>query len=202
MLISQYACSLEGKLWHTEGIKEQRHRLADKGPSCQSYDFSSSHVQMWELDHKEGWTLKNWCFQTVVLKETLESPLDCKRDQTSQSWRKSTPRIHWKDWCWRWNSNTLATWCKEPTHWKRPWCWERLKAEENGVAEDEIVGWHQWLNGHEFEQTLGDGEGLGSLACCSPWSPRVGTTEQLNNSNVKIIARKTASQVWGTAPER
>ena len=63
------------------------------------------------------------------------------------------------------------------------------------MTEDEMVGWQHRLNGYEFEQTLGDGEGLGSLACCSPWSPRVGTTEQLNDSNVRIIARKTASQV-------
>ena len=68
----------------------------------------------------------------------------------------------WKDWCW--SSNTLATWCKEPTHWKRPWCWERQK----GITEDEMVGWHHWLNGHKFEQALRDGEGQGSLSCCSP----------------------------------
>ena len=59
-------------------IKKQRHHLADKGPSSQSYDFSSSYVGVWGLDHKEGWTLKNWCFWTVVLEKTLESPLDCK----------------------------------------------------------------------------------------------------------------------------
>ena len=81
-----------------EHIKKQRHHFAHKGPSSQSYGFSSSHIQMWELDHEEGWTLKNWCFQTVVLEKTLESPL------------KSTLNTHWKDWWWSWNSNTLATW--------------------------------------------------------------------------------------------
>ena len=80
---------------------------------------------MWELDHKEGWGLKNWCFLTVVLK-TLESPLDCKEIKTVNLKRKSTLNTHWKDWYW--SSNTLATWCQESTHWKRPWCWERLKA--------------------------------------------------------------------------
>ena len=69
----------------------QRHHFTDKGPSSQSYGFSSSHVQMWEMDHKEGWALKNWCFQTVVLEKTLESPLDCKEIQLvhakeNQSW--------------------------------------------------------------------------------------------------------------------
>ena len=62
-------------------LKKQRHHLASKGPYSQSYHFSSSHVQMWELDHKEGWALKNWCFHTVVLEKTLESPLDCKEIQ-------------------------------------------------------------------------------------------------------------------------
>ena len=72
------ACSLHGKLWQTQHIKKHRHHFADKGPSSQSYGFSSSHVPRWELDHKEGWALKNWLFQTVVLEKTLESPWDSK----------------------------------------------------------------------------------------------------------------------------
>ena len=68
-----------------------------------------------------------------------------------------------------WPSNTLATWCKELTHWKRSWCRERLKAGGEGTTEDEMVGWHHRLNGHEFEQALGVGDGQGSLVCCSPW---------------------------------
>ena len=97
------------------------------------YGFSSSRVWMWGLDYKESWALKNWCFWTVMLEKTLESPLDCKEIQPvhpkgNQSWIF----IHWKDWCWSWNSNTLATWCEELTHWKRPWCWERLKAGGKG----------------------------------------------------------------------
>ena len=72
-------CSLEEKLWQTrQHIKKQRHYFANKGSRCQSYGFSSSHVWMWELNHKEGWALKNWCFWTVVLENTLESPLDSK----------------------------------------------------------------------------------------------------------------------------
>ena len=122
-------------------IKKQRHDFANKGLYSQSYGFSSSHVWMWELDYKESWALKNWCFWTVVLEKTLESPLDIKEIQ-------SVLNIHWKDWCCSWNSNTLATWCKELTHLKRPWCWGRLK---EGTTEDEMVGWHHWHDGHEFE---------------------------------------------------
>ena len=120
-------------------IKKQRHYLADKGPSSQSYGFSNSHVWMWELDHKESWTPKNWYFRTVVLEKTWET-LGQHRDQTSQSYRKSVLIIHWNNWCW--SSNTLATWCKEPTHWKRPWCWERLKAGGEGDNKE----W-DWLHG-------------------------------------------------------
>ena len=67
----------------------------------------------------------------------------------------------------------LATWCKELTHWKRPWCWERLKEGAEGMTEDEMVGWHHQLNGHELEQILGNTEGQGSLGCCSSWSLKV-----------------------------
>ena len=90
---------------------------------------------MWELEHEEGWVLKKWCFWIVVLGKTLESPLDCKEI------RKSILNIHWKDWCWSWSSNTWATWCKEPTHWKRPWCWERLKVGGEGGNR----GWDGWI---------------------------------------------------------
>ena len=109
----------DGKLRHD--VKKQRHYFATKIPSSQSYGFSSSHVWMWELDCEENWAPKNWCFWTVVLEKTLESPLDCKEIQPvhckgNQSWNS-----HWKDWCWSWNSNILATWCEELTRWKRPW---------------------------------------------------------------------------------
>ena len=104
------------------------------------------------------------CFWIVVLEKTLESPLDSK--ETKPVNFKGNQSL--KDWCLSWNSNTLAIWCKEPTYWKRPWCWERLKTMEKGVAADEMVGWHR-----EFEQTLGD-SGQGSLTCCSPRCRRVG----------------------------
>ena len=95
---------------------------------------------MWELDYKENWVLKNWCFWTMVLEKTLESPLASRRSNQTIL-KESVPNIHWKDWCWSWNSNTLATWCEELTHWKRPWCWERLKV--GGKGDDK--GWDGWM---------------------------------------------------------
>ena len=85
----------------------------------------------------ESWTIKkvealnNWCFQTVVLQKTLECPLDIKEIKPVNP-KGDQPWIDWKDWCWSWRSNTLAIWDEEPTHWKRPWCWERLKAGWEG----------------------------------------------------------------------
>ena len=80
--------------------------------------------------------------------------------------------IHWKNWCWSWNSNTLATGCEELTHYKRPWCWERLKV--GGEGDNRVWdGWHHRLDGHEFEQASGVGGGQGSLACCNSWGCRV-----------------------------
>ena len=104
----------------------------NKSPSSQGYGFSSSHVWMWKLDCKESWVLKNWNFWTVVLEKTLESPLDCKEIQPvnpkgNQSWeliRKTDAE--------GWSSNILASWCEKRTHWKRPRCWERLKAGGKG----------------------------------------------------------------------
>ena len=83
-------------------------------------------------DYEESWMLKNWCFWTVVLEKTLESLLDSKKIQPVHPKGKSVLNIHWKDWCWSWNSNTLATWCKELMHLKRPWRWEKLKVGGEG----------------------------------------------------------------------
>ena len=110
--------------------------IANKGPCSQSYAFPGIHVWMWELDCEEGWALKNWCFWTVVLEKTLESPLDSKEIQPihpkgNQSWI----------FIERTDSNTLDTCCKELTHWKRPWCWERLKLGGEGGDR----GWDGWM---------------------------------------------------------
>ena len=132
-------CSLPGSSAQPRHhIKKQRHYFANKGPSNQNYGFSSSHIWMWELDYKENWALKNWCFWTVVLEKTLESPLDCKEIQPGHPKGNQSWKFIWRtDGCWSWNSNTLATWCEKLTHWRRPKCWERLKV--GGEGEDR--GW-------------------------------------------------------------
>ena len=126
-------------------------------------------------------------FLNCGVEETLESPLDCKDIQPVNLKRKSVMNIHCKDWCWSWSSNTLATWCEELTHWKRPWCWERLKVGGEGDAEDKIVGWHHQLDGYEFEQAPSIGDGQGGLACCSPWGHKESdTTERLNRIDTNL----------------
>ena len=123
-------------------IKKQRHYFANKGLSSQSYGFSSSHVWMWELDYKESWAQKNRCFWTVVLEKTVESPLDCKEIQPVHPKGDQFWVFIGRNWCRSGSFNTLATWCEELTHWKRPWCWERLKA--GGEGDDR--GWDGWMD--------------------------------------------------------
>ena len=148
---------------------QQRHYFAGKGPYSQGCGFSSSHVWMWELDHKESWAPKNWCFWTVVLETTIKSLLDGKEIQTvnpkgNQPWivirridaEAETPIL------WPPDAKSQLT-GQDPDAGKD---WRR---EEKGSTEDEMVGWYHQLNGHEFEQALGDDEGQRSLVCCSSW---------------------------------
>ena len=154
-------------------IKKQRHYFADKGPFSQSYVFSTSHVWMWELNHKESWVPKNWCFWLVVLEKTLESSLNCKEIQLvnpkgNQSWI----------FIGRTDDEAEAPilWPPNAKNWiigKDPYVRKDWRQGEKWMTEDEMIGWHYQLNGHEFEQTLGDSEGQESLACCSPWCLRV-----------------------------
>ena len=127
---------------------------------------------MWELDCEEGWVPKNWCFWTVVLEKTLESPLDCKGIQP----------VHPNDQSWVFiggpdvETETPVLWppdAKNWLFWKDPIAGKDWRQEEKGTAEDEVVGRHHWLNGYEFEQTPGDREGQGSLVWCSPCGHRV-----------------------------
>ena len=121
-------------------IKKQRHYFANKGLSSQSYGFSSSHVWMWELDYKESWVPKNWCFWTVVLEKILESPLDCKEVLLVHP-KDISPEYSLERLMLKLKLQYLATWCEELTHWKRPWCWGRLKA--GGEGDDK--GWNGWM---------------------------------------------------------
>ena len=162
-------------------IKKQRHYFADKGSPSQSYGFSSSHVWMCELDHKESWVLKNWHFQTVVLEKTLENSLASKEIKPgnlkgNQPWifiRRTDAKAEapilgspdTKSWLIR----------KDPDG-RKDW-----RQEERGITEDEMIGWHHRLDGHEFEKALRVGDGQGSLACCSPWGHKESDiTEWLN----------------------
>ena len=143
--------SLEGKLWPPRQlIKKQRHSFANKGPSSQGYGFSSSHVWMWELDYKESWVPKNWCFWTVVLEKTLESPLDSKEIQS----------VHPKgDQSWVFIGRTDAEaetpilWLPDAKNWflgKDPDAGKDWRREVKGTREDEMVGWHHRPSGDEF----------------------------------------------------
>ena len=160
-------------------IKNQRHYFANESLSSQSYGFSSSYVCMWEFDCKESRMPENWCFWTVVLEKTLESPLDCKEIQPvhsegDQSWvfigrtDAEAPILwppHVKSWLIVIDSDAGRDWGQE----------------EKGTTEDEMAGWHHWLDGHEFEWTLGVGDGQGGLMCCDSWGRKESdTTEWLN----------------------
>ena len=133
-----------------EHIKKQRHYFANKGPSSQSSGFSSSHVWMWELYYKESWVLKNWSFRSVVLENTLESPLDCKEIQP----------VHPKGYqTWIFIGRTDAEaetpifWPPDGKSWligKDPDAGKDWGQEEKGMTEDEMVGWHHQFNGHVF----------------------------------------------------
>ena len=161
------------------------------------------------VGHKEGWTLKNWCFRSVVLEKTLESPLDCKEikpvnPKGNQSWI----------FIRRTDAKALILWLpdvKGRLIGKGPNAGKDWGQEEKGMIEGEMVGWHHRLNRHEFEQALRNGEGQGSLACCSPWGHKEpDTTEWLNNkkySNKEDVSSTTTevrvgirNEIWCQAP--
>ena len=131
--------------------------------------FFSSHVWMWELDHEEGWALRNWRFWTVVLEKTLESPLDCKEikpvnSKGNKSWILIGRTYAEAEVPILWSPDVKSLLIRKDPDAGKDW-----EQEDKGMTEDEMVGWHHQLNGHEFEEAPGDGEGQGSLACCSPW---------------------------------
>ena len=163
-------CSLEEKLCKSrQHIKKQRHYFANKDPYSQSYGFSSSHVWIWELDHKESWVPKNWCFCTVVLEKILERPLDCKEIQPvnpkgNQSWKVIGRTDVEAEAPILWSPDAKRRLIGKDSDAGKDW-----RQKEKGTTEDEMFGWHHWLNGHDFEQAPGVDDGQGSLVCCSPW---------------------------------
>ena len=146
-------CSLEGKLDQPrQHIQKQRHYFVNKGPSSQSYGLFSGHVWMWEMDYKESWVPKNWCFCYVVLEKILESPLDCREIQPvhskgNQSWIFSGRTVPEAE------PETPILWPPDAKKliWKDPVAWKDWKQEEKQTTENEMVGWHHQLNRHEFE---------------------------------------------------
>ena len=148
-----------------------------------SYGISSGHVRIWELDHKEGWTPKNWRFQNVVLEKTLENPLDYKEIKSvnpkgNQSWifigrtdAEAEAPILWPPDA---DSQLTGKYPDDGKDWGQ---------EEKGTTEDEMAGWHRWLDGQEFEQAPGGDEGQGRLACCSPWGRKQSEIAEWLNNN-------------------
>ena len=167
---------------------------------------------MWELDNKEGWTPKNWCFQSVVLEKTLESPLDCKEIQPVH------PKGNIQSWIFIGRTDAEAEtpilWPpagKNWLIWKDPDAGKDWREEKKGTSEDEMVEWCHRINEHEFEWTLGVGDGQGGLACCSPWGRKeLDTTEQLNwtvnkvsmNIGEYIYIKISAFILFGYIPRR
>ena len=149
------------------------------------------------LDHKEGWTPKNWCFWTVMLEKTLESPLHCKRIQPvnpkeNQSWI-FFGRIDSE-------AKTPILWPLDVKNWligKDLDAGKDWRQEEKGTTEHEMVGWHQWFSGHDSEQALGVGDGQGGLVCCSPWGHEESdTTEWLKWTELSQSYGFSNSNVW------
>ena len=180
-----------------DSIIKSRHYSTNKSPFSQSYDFSGSHVWMWEMDYKENWTQKNWCFWTVVLDKILESPLDCEQIQP----------VHPKgDQSWVFTGGTdveveghlTGSWLI----WKDPDAGERLRME--GKVDDR--GWDGWMASPTQRPwvwwALGVGDGQGGLACCGSWGHKESDrTEQLNWTELNLTQAQTGHVelgLWGT----
>ena len=154
--------------------KKQRYHFADKSPYSQNYGFSSSHIWMWELVHKEGWAPKNWCFQIMVLEKTFESPLNCKESKVLKEILQEIKPEY--------SLEGLMLKLKLQYFGHLMWRTDSLEKTlmlgkiEKVETEDAMVGRHHQLNGHESEQTLGDNGGQRSLACWGPWGSKESDT--------------------------
>ena len=164
-------------------IKKLRYHFANKGLYSQSCGFSSNHVWMCELGHKEGWVLKNRCFQIMVLQKTLESPLDIEgikpvNPKENQPWIFTGRTDAKADAPILWPPDAMSQLTGKVPDSGKDW-----GQKERRMTEGEMDGWHSLLNWHEFEQTLADSEGQGSLVCCSPWGHKgLDRPEQLNGN--------------------
>ena len=153
-------------------IKKLRHYFANKG---QSYGVSSSHVWMWELDYKESWAPKNWCFWTVVVEKRRLSRVPWTTRRSNQSILKEISPEYSLE------AETPVLWPPDSKNWliwKDPEAGKDWRWKERGTTENEMVGWHHWLNGHDFGWTPGVGDGHGRLACCSQWGLKESDTTE------------------------
>ena len=165
-------------------IKKQRHYFADKGPSSQSYGFSSSHS--WTIRKAENWKID--AFEVKYWRKLLRVPWTGKWFNQSIL-KEISPEYSLEGLMLRLNLQYFGHLCKELTHWKNLDAGQDWR-QEKGMIRDEMVGWHHWLDGHESEQAPGVSEGQGSLACCSPWCfKELDTTEQLNYTGSSLLGR-------------
>ena len=135
---------------------------------------------MWELGYEENWVPKNWCFWTVVLETSLESPLDCKEIQPVHL-KEISPEYSLKGLMLKLKLQYFGHLMWRADSLEKTLMMGKIEGGRRRGGQDEMVGWHHWLDGHEFEQALGVGDGQGSLVCCSPWSRKeLDTTEWLN----------------------
>ena len=185
-------------------LKSRDITLSTKASRCiqditlysQSCGFSSSRVQVWELDHKESWAPKNWCFQIMVLKKTLESSFDCKKI------KPVNPKGN-QLWIFIGKTNAEAEapilWLPDAKSWliaNDPDSGKDGRQEEKRITEDKMFVWHHWLNGHESEQTPGDSERQGSLACCNSWGHKELDLTGLLNNNLYSLGFSTHMVTW------
>jgi len=165
-------------------IKKQRHYFANKGPSSQGYGFCSGHVWMWELDYKESWVPKNWCFWTVVLEKTLESPLDCREIHQSIL-KEISPGCSLKEMMLKLKLQYCGHFMRRVDSLEKTRMLGGIGGRRRRGRRDEMAGWHHGLDGREFEWNPGVGDGQGGLVCCDSWGHKESdTTERLNWSEL------------------
>ena len=207
--VKYYACLLLGRKVTTNLdsiLKSRDITLPTKVRLVKAMFFPSSDVWIWELDYKESWVLKKWCFWTVVFEKTFESPLEYKEIQPvhpkgNQSWILIGRTYA--------EAETPVLWPCDGKNWligKDPDAEKDRRQEEKGTTEDEMVGWmasnqlscHPWLNAHEFEEALRVGDGQGGLACCGPWghkepdtTVRLNWTDEKSTTKTIFIGKKT-----------
>ena len=169
-----------------DSIKKQRHHCTDRGLYSQSPGFSSSHVWMWELDHKEGWVPNNWWFELWCWRKLLRVPWASRRSNQSIL-KEISPEYSLEGLMLMLKLQSFRHLMWRADSLEKTLMPGKTEQEEKGATKDTMVGWHPWLNGLEFEQTQGDSEGQGSLACCSSLGPReLDTSWQMNNNNQAI----------------